>query len=199
MAGEKKKKKWWIAAIVIVVIIIAAAGGNSGDSDKSGTDSNPKKVSQTDDKKKDSNDENKDDADSKNDKQEESVQTEFAKGDVVETKSLKVSFLDCGEFTDYSEYSEPAKGNKIIYATFEFENISDDNEYISTGDFSCYADGYDCKSYYDFDQESLDATLSKGRKTKGKIFFEVPKDAKEIKIEYDKNFLTSDKIIFVYQ
>ena len=195
MAGEKKKKKWWIAAIVIVVIIIAAAGGNSGDSDKSGTDSNPKKVSQTDDKKKDSNDENKDDA--KNDKQEESVQTEFAKGDVVETKSLKVSFLDCGEFTDYSEYSEPAKGNKIIYATFEFENISDDNEYISTGD--CYADGYDCKSYYDFDQESLDATLSKGRKTKGKIFFEVPKDAKEIKIEYDINFLTSDKIIFVYQ
>lgn len=36
-------------------------------------------------------------------------------------------------------------------------------------------------------------------KTKGKIFFEVPKDAKEIKIEYDINFLTSDKIIFVYQ
>ena len=153
MAGEKKKKKWWIAAIVIVVLIIVAAGGNSEDSDKSGTDSNPKKVSQTDDKK-DSNDENKGDADSKNDKQEESVQTEFAKGDVVETKSLKVSFLDCGEFTDYSEYSEPAKGNKIIYATFEFENISDDNEYISTGDFSCYADGYDCESYYDFDQES---------------------------------------------
>ena len=199
MAGEKKKKKWWIAAIVIVVIIIAAAGGNSGDSDKSGTDSNPKKVSQTDDKKKDSNDENKGDADSKNDKQEESVQTEFVKGDVVETKSLKVSFLECGEFTDYSEYSEPAKGNKIIYATFEFENISDDNEYISTGDFSCYADGYDCESYYDFDQESLDATLSKGRKTKGKVLFEVPKDAKEIKIEYDINFITSDKIIFVYQ
>ncbi|WP_347995537.1 DUF4352 domain-containing protein [uncultured Eubacterium sp.] len=199
MAGEKKKKKWWIAAIVIVVIIIAAAGGNSGDSDKSGTDSNPKKVSQTDDKKKDSNDENKGDADSKNDKQEESVQTEFVKGDVVETKSLKVSFLECGEFTDYSEYSEPAKGNKIIYATFEFENISDDNEYISTSDFSCYADGYDCESYYDFDQESLDATLSKGRKTKGKVLFEVPKDAKEIKIEYDINFITSDKIIFVYQ
>lgn len=192
MAGEKKKKKWWIAAIVIVVIIIAAAGGNSGDSDKSGTDSNPKKVSQN-------NEENKDKDAKDNNEESESLQTEFAKGDVVETKSLKVSFLDCGEFTDYSEYSEPAKGNKIIYATFEFENISDDNEYISTGDFSCYADGYDCKSYYDFDQESLDATLSKGRKTKGKIFFEVPKDAKEIKIEYDINFLTSDKIIFVYQ
>lgn len=65
--------------------------------------------------------------------------------------------------------------------------------------FSCYADGYDCESYYDFDQESLDATLSKGRKTKGKVLFEVPKDAKEIKIEYDINFITSDKIIFVYQ
>lgn len=171
MAGEKKKKKWWIAAIVIVVIIIAAAGGNSGDSDKSGTDSNPKKVSQTDDKKKDSNDENKDDADSKNDKQEESVQTEFAKGDVVETKSLKVSFLDCGEFTDYSEYSEPAKGNKIIYATFEFENISDDNEYISTGDFSCYADGYDCKSYYDLQSGKFRCNSFKGKKNKRKDIF----------------------------
>ena len=36
-------------------------------------------------------------------------------------------------------------------------------------------------------------------KQKERYFFEVPKDAKEIKIEYDINFLTSDKIIFVYQ
>ena len=101
---------------------------------------------------------------------------------------------DCGQ-----SYIEPIGILKDDLDLKKFENISDDNEYISTGDFSCYADGYDCESYYDFDQESLDATLSKGRKTKGKIFFEVPKDAKEIKIEYDINFLTSDKIIFVYQ
>lgn len=112
---------------------------------------------------------------------------------------MKVSFLDCGEFTDYSEYSEPAKGNKIIYATFEFENISDDNEYISTGDFSCYADGYDCKSYLWFWSGKFRCNSFKGKKNKRKDIFEVPKDAKEIKIEYDINFLTSDKIIFVYQ
>ena len=39
----------------------------------------------------------------------------------------------------------------------------------------------------------------KGKKNKRKDIFEVPKDAKEIKIEYDINFLTSDKMIFVYQ
>lgn len=199
MAGEKKKKKWWIAAIVIVVIIIAAAGGNSGDSDKSGTDSNPKKVSQTDDKKKDSNDENKGDADSKNDKQEESVQTEFVKGDILETSKLKVSYLDCGEFKDYNKYLPPSDGNKIVYATLEFENISNSDQYVSSLDFSCYADGYDCETYYAADKENLDATLSSGKKTKGTLLFEVPKDAKEIKIEYDVNFFTSDKITFVVQ
>lgn len=87
--------------------------------------------------------------------------------------------MDCGEFTDYSEYSEPAKGNKIIYATFEFENISDDNEYISTGDFSCYADGYDCKSYYDFDQESLEQLFQREEKQKERYFLKYLKMQKK--------------------
>lgn len=43
----------------------------------------------------------------------------------------------------------------------------------------------------------LDATLSAGKKTKGSVFFEVPKDAKNITVEYETNFWTENKIIFV--
>lgn len=47
------------------------------------------------------------------------------------------------------------------------------------------------------DGMDLDATLSSGKQTKGSVFFEVPEDAENIVLEYETNFWTEDKIIFV--
>ena len=55
---------------------------------------------------------------------------------------------------------------------------------------------YDMEQAY-MDEFDLDATLSAGKKTKGFVFFEVPKDAEKIFLEYETNFWTEDKIIFV--
>ncbi len=44
--------------------------------------------------------------------------------------------------------------------------------------------------------ESLDTTLSPGKKTKGSIVFEVPTDAAEILLQYETNYWTEDKIDF---
>ncbi len=183
---KKKKKKWWIVLIVIVVIIVIAVAAGSGDSEDTASDSNPQKVGETASGSADAT-------------SGESTQTEFAKGDVLETSSLKISYLDCGKYTDYSKYLAPDKGNKVIYATFEFENISDEDQFVSSYDFTCYADGYDCDEFYGGDEETLSATLSAGKKTKGTVLFEVPKDAKEITLEYEVDYWTSDKITFVIE
>ena len=47
------------------------------------------------------------------------------------------------------------------------------------------------------DDNELDADLSPGKKAKGPIFFEVPKDAKSIEIQYECNFWTDYKLTFV--
>ena len=81
------------------------------------------------------------------------------------------------------------------FVQFEFENISDSDVNVSSYDFDCYADGYDMQMSYT-EGESLDATLSPGKKTKGSVVFEVPTDAAEILLQYETNYWTEDKIDF---
>ena len=52
------------------------------------------------------------------------------------------------------------------------------------------------EAYYGADEE-LSATLSAGRTTSGKVYFEVPKDAESIEFEYEMDFWDSKKAIFV--
>lgn len=63
-------------------------------------------------------------------------------------------------------------------------------------DFNCYADGYDMESAYSSKDKDLDATLSAGKKTKGVVCFEIPKDAKNISLEYETNYWNESKVCF---
>ena len=119
----------------------------------------------------------------------------FAKGDIVETKDLRISYLDAGNYK--RDYSKPAAGNEYIYLEFEVENIDDSDHYVSTMDFDCYADGKECDAIYAEDE--LSATISAGRKAKGKVCFEVPKDAEIVEVEYETNMWTSNHIVFTYR
>lgn len=179
---QKGAAKWVVIVVVAVVIIGALAGGKSGDSP---SDSNPKKVGQSDSGK--TNTENG---------TESTESKEFVVGDVVETSNLRISFLSAEEYTSDNEFIQPEKGNVFYKMEFEFENISDSDEYVSSYDFNCYADGYDMEQSY-MDMMDLDATLSPGKKTKGFVFFQVPKDSKEITLEYETNFWTENKIVFI--
>ena len=70
---------------------------------------------------------------------------------------------------------------------FNAENIGEDDQYVSYLDFNCYADDVAMEeNYLVFDNyENLSATISKGKKTNGYIFFEVPKNAETIVLEYE--------------
>lgn len=116
-------------------------------------------------------------------------------GDVVESSSLSITYLSCEEYVSDNMFVVPAEGYRLISCEFEFENIGASDEYISSFDFDCYADGISCKGIYIRDDD-LSATLSAGRKTKGTVTFEVPIDAEVIEVEYLSNYWTSNRVVF---
>ncbi len=119
-------------------------------------------------------------------------------GDIIENGSLRISYLKAAEYESDNAFLQPKEGNKYIYIELEVENISDSDKAISFYSFECYADGAHCEGYYGMD-DALSATLSAGRKAKGTIAFEVPKNANTIEIEFEDNIWTSSKIIFKYE
>lgn len=173
-------KKWWFWLIILVLIIAIAGGsGNSGNETKTtlstGEENNTTNNSSSNDTK-----------------------TKYNVGDIYEGKDVAIKYVSVDEnFTGYSSYASIKDGYKIIRADFEFENIGTTDKLVSSYDFNCYADGYDCDDFWDTEDATFSATLSSGKKTKGSVYFEVPKDATEIVLEYEVNWLTSSKIEFV--
>ena len=117
-------------------------------------------------------------------------------GEVLETNKVKITYVSTGEYTGYSQYSPPKDGNKIVYIELKAENTSDSDVFISYYDFDCYADNNAMDAYYTLNDD-LSATLSAGRTTTGKVYFEVPKDAESIEFEYEMSYWDSKKAIFV--
>lgn len=124
------------------------------------------------------------------------VDNTFNVGEVVETSDLKISFLSAGEYTSDNEFLQPKDGCVYYRMEFEFENISDSDQYVSSYDWDCYADSYSVEQTW-IGEDDLNATLSAGKKTKGAVYFEVPAGSNEITLEYETNFWTEDKVIFV--
>ena len=92
--------------------------------------------------------------------------------------------------------SAPKSGNKIVCLSFSVENVGSTDRHISYFDFECYADDAAAEAYYVVD-DGLSATISAGRKASGNVYFEVPKDAQSIEVEYETDFWSGNKAIFV--
>ena len=104
----------------------------------------------------------------------------FKVGETVKTDDMEIKYLSVKDYKSDNEFMQPKKGYKYIKAEFEFVNKSkEDDLSVSTLSFSCNADDYEVETVY-MDDNELDADLSPGKKAKGPIFFEVPKDAKSI-------------------
>lgn len=117
--------------------------------------------------------------------------------DVLKTSNLEITYNGCGEYKGYSQYSAPKSGYKYIYIDLSAKNIGDTDAYISYFEFNCYADDIAMEAHYEDD--GISATLSAGRSTSGKVYFEVPKDAEKIEIEYETDFWDDQKAIFVFK
>lgn len=180
-----KKKGGKVKWIIIGVIIVAILGGVFATKE----DEEPKKVGEVGDSSNNNDtSSNKDETEGKN---------EFVVGDIVESKNLRITFISAQEYISKNEFITPEEGKIFYRVEFEFENIGDEDEYISSMvGFECYADGYSCNQTFVDENDDLSATLSSGKKTRGAVYYEVPKDTTEIVIEYKDNFLLDDKVIF---
>lgn len=124
--------------------------------------------------------------------------TKYNVGEIFENDYMAVKYVSLDDnFKGYSKYADIKAGHKIVKAEFEFENVSTVDQLASSFDFTCYADGYDCETFWNVDDSSFSATLSAGKKTKGNVYFQVPVDANEITIEYSTNYWTSSHIEFI--
>lgn len=126
------------------------------------------------------------------------VDNSFSVGEVVETSDFRISFLSAEEYVSDNQFIQPKEGYAYYKMEFEFENISDSDKSVSSMiGWNCYADSYKADQTWIGDDKGLDASLSAGKKTKGAVFFEIPKDAQSVELEYETNFWTEDKLIFV--
>lgn len=126
------------------------------------------------------------------------IQKQYTVEEKYEDDELAITFLSKDtNFTEYDEYANIKDGYKIVKAEFEFENMGDKNKYISSYNFDCYADGYDCDSFWSVEKNSFSSTLSSGKKTRGAVYFEVPINSESIILEYEVNFLTDEKVEFI--
>jgi hypothetical protein len=124
-------------------------------------------------------------------------------GDVYEKDDVRITFTECGEYTEYDDWSKPADGYKVVYAKFDIENVGDSDIYVDYTDFNGFADNQSVNQYYSFDsskygESGFGADLSAGRKGSGTVMFEVPNDAAEIDFEFSPSIWSSKHVIFAY-
>ena len=182
--GGKLGMPGWAKALIIVVIIFACLIGCVNSCANSVNDA----VEETGNSYKDIN-----------------GKTEFKLNESFQNKYEKITMTEVNtNFTDYDEYSGPKEGHKYVVAKFEVENISSDRDelYVSSMDFNADADGVSVDSTYAVNEnyKDLTATVGKGKKTIGYIFYEVPISAQKITIEYNADFWTDGNTIqFIVQ
>lgn len=122
-------------------------------------------------------------------------------GDVYESDNFKIMYINSGDYSVDNEFMQPESGNKYIFAEFSIENIGSTDYSTGSALFDCYADDTECKQPIVSSEGALTSitSLSPGKNTKGKIFFEVPANASVIELEYKINVLTSKKVLFTFK
>lgn len=182
MEKEKKPiyKKWWFWVIVVVVLLIIGSMGSSKEQPKTTLTSGSKNNS------------------TENTTQATAEAKKYSIGEIYQDSSKAIKYVSVDEnFTGYSKYADIKDGYKIVKADFEAENLGTSDFYFSAYDFDCYADGYDCESFYSVDGSGFSSTLSNGKKAKGAVYFQVPSEAKTISIEFNINTFTGEKVEFI--
>ena len=180
VAKKAKKpiyKKWWFWLIIgIVVVSIASAGKNedtpSSDTQKS-TNSNT------------------------------TIQTEntvaddpyYHPGDMIDANGLQITYVKAEKHKEKNQFLQPKDGYMYVKLYLAVENTADADRYISSFEFECYADGKKQEALYTGDEGLEGGNLSAGRKDEGYIYFSVPKNAKDIEVEYETSFWTDKKAV----
>lgn len=104
-------------------------------------------------------------------------------GDTLTCENFEITYLASGDYTH--AYLTPAEGNRFIFLKFRATNTTPSFQGIPDGFFQCYADGNLVEKKEICYWGDLPSRISGGRTMSGSIFFEVPKEAQKIEVEFD--------------
>lgn len=117
-------------------------------------------------------------------------------------KDLKFTATELKESSG-TDFFTPEEGNIFVGIKFTIENISDQEQSISTLLlFEGYADDVKCDYSFDaacvFDEGTLDGTLAAGKKLVGWYALEVPENWSNIELQVQSSWLSANSAKFVF-
>lgn len=181
-AKQKEKKpifkRWWFWVIIAVVAISIVTGNSDtkpSDNTEVPTDSPETTAATT--------------------AATEPMDTSYHPGDVIDANGLKITYVKAEKYEESNMFMQPHDGYCYIRLYLSVENTSSTDKFISSYEFTCYADGKKEEAHYTSDETLEGGTLSSGRKDEGYIYFEVPVNAELIEVEYETSFWTDKKAI----
>lgn len=123
-------------------------------------------------------------------------------GDEFGNKTIKAVVLDADlNYKGYNDiWTKVDEGYKVIYIRINVTNISDRENYVSVGDFSCYVDD----TIVDAElitggNDDYNANIAAGRSAVLGAAYVVPSDANSIELEYDPIGESADRVIIKIQ
>ena len=127
----------------------------------------------------------------------ESKESVINVGGTLQANDVKIEFLKVEDWTSDNMFIEPKEGNKFIRAYFSFTNTGKADRMVGSWDFECYVDNAQIDSMLVAGDDALSTgTISAGRNLKGYLYYEVPKNASSIELEYETSWWTEKKAVF---
>ena len=177
-----------IVCLILALAVFAFMAIGSGEDDSGKLDKTNDSVAKEADKSL-----KEDEQDDKNDRSVYNI------GDTLNADGLKINYTKAETYISKNEFDKPGKGKRFIRLYFYIKNESGSDKLVNSFNFKCYADGDSCdETVLTGENELSTTTLSDGRSTKGYVYFEIPKRAKKIEVEYETNWFTDEKAVFVY-
>lgn len=118
-------------------------------------------------------------------------------GETAKTSKIEVSVISAQKANSYNYYSDILKetqreeagpGKTYVLVDAEIKNVGSDSAFVGYTEFSITdSEGYKYDPTMYLGQDRLEAVkeLYQNQKMKGKILFEIPENAKNIKLQYD--------------
>ena len=135
--------------------------------------------------------------------QAEKTETTFGLNESAVFRTLKFTATEIKE-SNGEDFFEPDDGNVFVGVKFEIENISDEEQSISTLLlFEGYADDVKCEYSFNaacaFSEGTLDGTIAPGKRLKGWYALEVPEDWEELELDVQSDWLSNKQAKFVFK
>lgn len=123
-------------------------------------------------------------------------------GDGFGNKTITGTVLEADlDYKNYNEvWTDVPEGYKAVYIKISLTNISNEENYVSAGDFSCYADNIITSAeLVSGGNEDYNANIAPGRSAVLGAMYVIPRDTRSIELEYDPIGESADRVIIVIQ